>query len=60
MKSTGIVRKIDKTGRFCIPKELLKTRRIENGDSLEVSVKGEQIVLQAYRDIRDHRPGKKE
>jgi transcriptional pleiotropic regulator of transition state genes len=48
MKSTGIVRKIDGTGRFCLPKELLKIRGIENGDPLEVYVEGEQIILQAY------------
>lgn len=48
MKSTGIVRKVDELGRIVIPKELRKTLMIEEGDSLEIYVDGEQIILKKY------------
>ena len=36
MKATGIVRRIDDLGRVVIPKEIRKTLRIREGDSLEI------------------------
>ena len=48
MKTTGIIRRIDDLGRFVIPKELRKSLRIKNGDSLEIFVDGEDIVLKKY------------
>ncbi|SHE61700.1 AbrB/MazE/SpoVT family DNA-binding domain-containing protein [Clostridium fallax] len=48
MKSTGIVRKVDELGRIVIPKELRRTLNIEEKDSLEIYVDGEQIILKKY------------
>lgn len=49
MKSTGMVRKIDKLGRVVIPMELRRTMGIDEKDPLEIYVDGEKIVLQKYR-----------
>ena len=48
MKATGVVRRIDDLGRIVIPKELRKTLRIKNGDSLEIFVDSEDIILKKY------------
>ena len=36
MKTTGVIRRIDELGRIVIPKEIRKSLRIKNGESLEV------------------------
>ena len=38
MKATGVVRRIDDLGRVVIPKEIRRTMRIREGDSLEIFV----------------------
>ncbi len=49
MKATGIVRRIDELGRIVIPKEIRKTLRIREGDSLEIYTNdSEDIVLKKY------------
>ena len=48
MKTTGIIRRIDDLGRIVIPKELRKTLRIKNGDSLEIFVENEDVILKKY------------
>ena len=48
MKTTGIIRRIDDLGRIVIPKELRRTLRIKNGDSLEIFVDNEDIILKKY------------
>ena len=48
MKTTGIIRRIDDLGRIVIPKELRCTLRIKNGDSLEIFVDHEDIILKKY------------
>ena len=48
MKTTGIIRRIDDLGRIVIPKELRKSLRIKNGDSLEIFVDQEDIILKKY------------
>lgn len=49
MKATGIVRRIDELGRIVIPKEIRKTLRIREGDSLEIFIDNqENIVLKKY------------
>ena len=35
MKATGIVRRIDDLGRVVIPKEIRRTMRIREGDTLQ-------------------------
>ncbi|MBR2327154.1 MAG: AbrB/MazE/SpoVT family DNA-binding domain-containing protein [Clostridia bacterium] len=49
MKSTGIVRRIDDLGRVVIPKELRRTMRITEGDSLEIFVgDGGEVIFKKY------------
>ena len=48
MKTTGIIRRIDDLGRIVVPKELRKTLRIKNGDSFEIFVDNEDIILKKY------------
>ena len=49
MKATGIIRKIDDLGRIVIPKEMRKTLRIREGDSLEIYVeRNGEIILKRY------------
>lgn len=49
MKATGVVRRIDELGRIVIPKEIRKTLRIKDGESLEVYVKeNAEVVLKKY------------
>jgi transcriptional pleiotropic regulator of transition state genes len=51
MKSTGVVRKIDELGRVVLPSELRRVFGIHEGDELEISVNGEQIILQKRQDL---------
>ena len=48
MKSTGIVRKIDELGRFCIPKEIRRVLKIDDNDSLEIFVEDNSIILRKF------------
>lgn len=48
MKSTGIVRKVDELGRVVLPIELRRTLDINEKDSLEIFVEGNQIILKKY------------
>ena len=48
MKTTGIIRRIDDLGRIVIPKELRRNFRINNGDTLEVFVDMDSIILKKY------------
>lgn len=48
MKSTGVVRRIDDLGRIVIPKEIRRTFRIKNGESLEIFLENENIILKKY------------
>lgn len=46
MKATGVVRRIDDLGRVVIPKEIRRTMRIREGDSLEIFVnQSGEVVL---------------
>jgi transcriptional pleiotropic regulator of transition state genes len=43
MKSTGIVRKLDRLGRIVLPIELRKTLNINKKDPLEIFVDGKAL-----------------
>lgn len=49
MKSTGIVRQIDKLGRVVLPVELRRKLDIDQDSSLEIFVDGDNIVLKKYQ-----------
>lgn len=50
MKSTGMVRAVDKMGRVVIPKEIRSQLKIENDiDSFEIYMDGDRVILQKYR-----------
>lgn len=49
MNATGIVRRIDDLGRFVIPKEIRDSRHWKTGDSFEILMDGERIVLREYK-----------
>ena len=48
MKATGVVRRIDDLGRIVIPKEIRKTLRVKDGESLEIYLDNDSIVLKKY------------
>ncbi len=48
MKSTGVVRRIDDLGRVVIPKEIRKSLRIRDGESVEFFLDSDNIVLKKY------------
>lgn len=49
MKATGMVRKIDELGRIVIPKEIRRTLKIKEGDSLEIYMDEEsEIILKKH------------
>ncbi len=45
MKSTGIVREIDKLGRIVLPVELRRTLEITSGDLIEFFTEGNAVIL---------------
>ncbi len=51
MKNTGVVRRIDELGRIVIPKEIRKSLRIKEGESLEIFVEGDNVVLKKYSEM---------
>lgn len=56
MKATGIVRRIDDLGRIVIPKEIRRTLRIREGDSLEIFTNHEGgIILKKYSPVMEMR-----
>ena len=54
MKAIGVVRRIDDLGRIVIPKELRKTMRIKEGDSLEIFIDGsDKVILRKYSPVQN-------
>ena len=45
MKNTGITREVDSAGRIVLPMELRRNMGIKDGDAMEISVDGGNIVL---------------
>ncbi|MBN1192701.1 MAG: AbrB/MazE/SpoVT family DNA-binding domain-containing protein [Coriobacteriia bacterium] len=50
MNDTGIVRRVDDLGRIVIPMELRRTLGIRVKDPISISVDGEKIILEKYRE----------
>lgn len=48
MKATGVVRKLDSLGRIVIPKELRNAYDVNIGDSLEIFVDDDTVILKKY------------
>ena len=53
MKATGFIRRIDDLGRVVIPKEIRRTLNIREGDSLEVYVDSNMVILTPYAPWKD-------
>ena len=52
MKATGIVRRIDDLGRVVIPKEIRRTRRIREGDPLEIYTDRDgEVIFKKYSPV---------
>ena len=45
MKATGVVRRIDDLGRIVIPKEIRRNFKINEGDSVEIYVDNNGIII---------------
>ena len=48
MKATGVVRKVDELGRIVLPSELRKTMHVSVGDSFELFVDNNMVILKKY------------
>ena len=53
MRATGVVRRIDDLGRIVIPKEIRRNLRIRDGESLEIFVDDNSIVLKKFSIMRN-------
>ena len=53
MKATGVVRRIDELGRIVIPKEIRRTLRIRDGETMEIYVDRELVALKKYSPMDD-------
>ncbi len=53
MKATGVVRRIDDLGRIVIPKEIRRNLRIRDGESLEIFVDSNNIILKKFSIMRN-------
>ena len=45
LETTGFVRRVDEMGRMVLPKELRRLLGIAAGDSVEIWIDGDQVVL---------------
>ena len=53
MKATGIIRRIDDLGRFCIPKEIRISCNLNENDPLEIFIgEDNDIILRPYLRFR--------
>lgn len=54
MKTTGITRKIDELGRIVIPKEIRKNLGIRDGETLEIYLDNDSIILKKFNEIENY------
>ena len=54
MKATGVVRRIDDLGRIVIPKEIRRNLGIRDGESLEIFIENESIVLKKHNQMNSY------
>ena len=54
MKSTGVTRKIDELGRIVIPKEIRRNLGIRDGESLEIYIDEDSIILKKHFQIQKY------
>ena len=52
MKSTGIVRKVDRLGRMVTPIELRRSLGVSVGDPMEIFLEEDKIILKKYETDR--------
>lgn len=48
MRSTGIVRRVDRLGRIVIPMEIRNTKNMQEGTPLELFIHGDELILRKY------------
>ncbi len=51
MKFTGIVRKVDTLGRIVLPIELRRILQINENDSIEIHVDGDNVILKKHSEF---------
>lgn len=54
MKATGIIRRVNDLGQVVIPKEIRRTMRIREGDSLEIFTSSDgEVIFKKYSELND-------
>lgn len=54
MKCTGVIRRIDELGRIVIPKEIRKSLAIREGESLEIFIENDKLIMTKFSKIDNH------
>ncbi|MGM9972098.1 MAG: AbrB/MazE/SpoVT family DNA-binding domain-containing protein [Anaeroplasmataceae bacterium] len=54
MKETGVIRRIDELGRIVVPKEIRRRLKITTGDQIDISINGNNIILNKYEPLEDN------
>ena len=48
MKTPGMIRKMDELGRIVIPQGIRKALEMQSGDSVELCMEGDRLVIRKY------------
>jgi stage V sporulation protein T len=54
MKCTGVIRRIDELGRIVIPKEIRKSLAIREGESLEIFIDNDKLIMKKYSKLDNY------